>query len=200
MGRVSGKVRKEYYRRHMEVIKTAIEGVLILRPQVFSDARGYFFESFNQRDFQALVGPVAFVQDNESESRCGVIRGLHFQAPPHAQSKLVRCVSGRVLDVAVDIRVGSPTYGKHVAVELSGENHLMCFIPKGFAHGYAVLSETAVFQYKCDAFYAPQFESGISILDRSLGIEWPIPVEEAVVSGKDKLHPMFEDFVSPFKY
>ena len=134
----------------MNVIETGIEGLLILEPRIFKDARGYFFESFSQREFEEKVGPVRFVQDNESMSTYGVMRGLHFQRPPYTQSKLVRCVSGRVLDVAVDIRLGSPTYGQHVAVELSAENHRQVFISKGFAHGFAVLSETAVFQYKCD--------------------------------------------------
>ena len=184
----------------MEVIKTAIEGVLILKPRVFEDARGYFFESFSQRDFEKEVGRVTFVQDNESMSSYGVMRGLHFQRPPFTQSKLVRCVRGTVLDVAVDIRKGSPTYGQHVAVELSEQNHLQFFIPHGFAHGFAVLSETAVFQYKCDNFYAPQADGGISILDESLGIDWRIPVDRAILSEKDTKHPMLKDFDSPFVF
>lgn len=182
----------------MEVIKTAIEGVLILEPRVFNDARGYFFESFSQREFEEKVGPVQFVQDNESMSVRGVMRGLHFQRPPYTQAKLVRCVRGAVLDVAVDIRKGSPTYGQHVAVELTEENHRQFFVPRGFAHGFAVLSEEAVFQYKCDNFYAPQAEGGISILDTSLGIDWRIPTEEAILSEKDTMHPLLRDFVSPF--
>ena len=150
----------------MEVIKTNIQGVLIIEPRVFGDSRGYFFESFNAREFREKTGlDINFVQDNESCSRYGVLRGLHFQRPPYTQSKLVRCVRGAVLDVVVDIRKGSPTYGRHVAVELSEDNHRQIFIPKGFAHGFAVLSETAVFQYKCDNFYAPQADGGISILD-----------------------------------
>lgn len=188
----------------MEVIKTPIEGVLIIEPRVFTDARGYFFESFSQRDFDAKVAPllghsVQFVQDNESMSSYGVMRGLHFQRPPFTQSKLLRCVRGAVLDVAVDIRKGSPTYGQHVAVELTEDNHRQFFITKGFAHGFAVLSETAVFQYKCDEFYHPEADGGISILDSSLGIDWRIPVEKAVLSEKDTRHPLLKDFDSPFE-
>jgi len=182
----------------MEVIKTGLEGVVIIEPKVFKDARGYFFESFSKRDFEEKVGKIDFVQDNESMSSYGVMRGFHFQKGPHAQSKLVRCVKGRVLDVAIDIRKGSATYGQHVAVELSEGNHRQLFIPRGFAHGFAVLSETAVFQYKCDNFYAPESEGGISIADSSLGIDWQIPAESAVLSEKDTKHPLFKDFVSPF--
>lgn len=184
----------------MNVIETGIEGLLILEPRIFKDVRGYFFESFSQREFEEKVGPVRFVQDNESMSTYGVMRGLHFQRPPYTQSKLVRCVSGRVLDVAVDIRLGSPTYGQHVAVELSAENHRQFFISKGFAHGFAVLSETAVFQYKCDEFYHPEADDGISILDGSLGIDWRIPTDKAVLSEKDTHHGMLADFQSPFTY
>lgn len=184
----------------MNVIETGIEGLLILEPRIFKDVRGYFFESFSQREFEEKVGPVRFVQDNESMSTYGVMRGLHFQRPPYTQSKLVRCVSGRVLDVAVDIRLGSPTYGQHVAVELSAENHRQFFISKGFAHGFAVLSETAVFQYKCDEFYHPEADDGISILDRSLGIDWRIPTDKAILSEKDTRHGMLADFQSPFTY
>lgn len=182
----------------MEVIKTAIDGVFIIEPKVFMDARGYFFESFSQREFEEKIGPINFVQDNESMSSYGVMRGLHYQRPPFAQSKLVRCVKGAVLDVAVDIRKWSPTYGQHVAVELTEDNHRQFFIPRGFAHGFAVLSETAVFQYKCDNFYVPQADGGISILDESLGIDWKIPVEKAILSEKDTKHPLFKDFLSPF--
>lgn len=182
----------------MEVIKTAIDGVVIIKPKVFVDARGYFFESFSQREFDAKVRPICFVQDNESMSSQGVLRGLHFQRPPYTQSKLVRCVRGAVLDVAVDIRRGSPTFGQHVAVELTEENHLQLFIPRGFAHGFAVLSPTAVFQYKCDNFYAPQADGGISILDSSLGIDWRISPEEAILSEKDTKHPMLGEFETPF--
>ena len=184
----------------MEIIKTGIEGLLILEPRIFKDARGYFFESFSQREFEEKVGPVLFVQDNESMSSYGVMRGLHFQRPPYTQSKLVRCVRGAVLDVAVDIRQGSPTYGQHVAVELTAENHRQFFIPKGFAHGFAVLSETAVFQYKCDEFYHPEADAGISILDESLGIDWRIPMDKAILSDKDTRHGMLADFQSPFTY
>lgn len=184
----------------MEVLKTAIEGVYIIEPKVFKDARGYFFESFSQRDFEEKIGPVTFVQDNESMSSYGVMRGLHFQRPPYTQSKLVRCVKGRTIDVAVDIRVGSPTYGQHISCELTEDNHRQLFIPKGFAHGFAVLSETAVFQYKCDNFYAPQSEGGISILDETLGIDWMIPEESAVLSEKDLRHPLLNEFDSPFEY
>lgn len=182
----------------MEVIKTDIEGLLIIEPKVFADERGYFFESFSQREFEENVGPVHFVQDNESCSRRGVMRGLHFQKPPYAQAKLVRCVRGAVLDVAVDIRRGSPTYGQHVAVELTEDNHRQFFIPKGFAHGFAVLSDVAVFQYKCDEYYHPEAEGGISILDYTLGIDWRISPDEAVLSAKDTLHPLLKDFGSPF--
>ena len=184
----------------MEIIKTGIEGLLILKPRIFKDARGYFFESFSQREFEEKVGPVHFVQDNESMSTYGVMRGLHFQRPPYTQSKLVRCVKGAVLDVAVDLRQGSPTYGQHVAVELTAENHRQFFIPKGFAHGFAVLSETAIFQYKCDEFYHPEADDGISILDKSLGIDWRIPMDKAILSDKDTRHGMLADFQSPFTY
>ena len=182
----------------MEVIKTAIEGLLVIKPRVFEDARGYFFESFSQREFDEKVAPIRFVQDNESMSSYGVMRGLHFQCPPYTQSKLVRCVRGAVLDVAVDIRKGSPTYGQHVAIELSEQNHLQFFIPQGFAHGFSVLTETAVFQYKCDQFYNPQADDGISILDQSLGIDWRIPTDKAILSEKDTKHPFLKDFNSPF--
>ena len=187
----------------MEVIKTTIDGVVIIDPRVFEDSRGYFFESFSQREFDEKVAPilghtVSFVQDNESKSSYGVMRGLHFQHPPFTQSKLVRCVKGVVLDVAVDIRKGSPTYGQHVAVELTEENHRQFFVPRGFAHGFAVLSETAVFQYKCDEFYHPEADGGISILDDSLGIDWRIPTEKALLSEKDTKHSLLKDFDSPF--
>jgi dTDP-4-dehydrorhamnose 3,5-epimerase len=182
----------------MEVIKTAIEGVYIIEPKVFGDARGYFFESFSEREFKEKVGDIHFVQDNESMSKYGVMRGLHFQRPPYAQSKLVRCVKGEVLDVAVDIRKGSPTYGQHIAALLSEDNHRQFFIPKGFAHGFAVLSECAVFQYKCDNFYHPEADGGISILDESLGIDWGLAMEEALLSEKDTKHPKLAEFDSPF--
>ena len=187
----------------MEIIKTSIDGVLIIEPRVFKDSRGYFFESFSQREFDEKVTPILghrinFVQDNESMSSYGVMRGLHFQRPPFTQSKLVRCVKGAVLDVAVDIRKGSPTYGQHVAVELTEDNHRQFFVPRGFAHGFAVLSDTAVFQYKCDNFYAPQADGGISIKDDTLGIDWKIPTDKALLSEKDTLHELLRDFESPF--
>ena len=187
----------------MEVIKTALDGVVVIEPRLFEDARGYFFESFSQREFDEKVAPIIghtinFVQDNESMSSYGVMRGLHFQAPPYTQSKLVRCVKGAVLDVAVDIRKGSPSYGQHVALELTEDNHRQFFISKGFAHGFAVLSETAVFQYKCDEFYHPEVDGGISILDDSLGIDWHIPTDKANLSEKDTKHSLLKDFDSPF--
>lgn len=187
----------------MEIIKTEIPDVFIIRPKVFGDNRGYFFESFSKREFDDKMIPllghsIDFVQDNESMSSFGVMRGLHFQRPPFTQSKLVRCVRGAVLDVAVDIRKGSPTFGKHVAVELTEENHLQFFVPRGFAHGFSVLSKEAVFQYKCDEFYHPEADDGISILDSSLGIDWKIPVESAILSPKDTGHELLKDFDSPF--
>ena len=182
----------------MNVIKTDIEGVVILEPRVFTDARGYFFESYNKKAFDELIGRVDFVQDNESCSSRGVMRGLHFQRPPHAQAKLVRCVRGSVLDVAVDIRRGSPTYGRHVSCLLTEHNHRQFFIPRGFAHGFAVLSDTAVFQYKCDNYYCPEADGGISILDPTLGIDWGISPDEAILSDKDRKHPLLSEFDSPF--
>ena len=184
----------------MNVIKTAIEGVVIIEPKVFGDARGYFFESFSQREFEEKVRPINFVQDNESMSSYGVMRGLHFQAPPFTQSKLVRCVKGKVLDVAVDIRKGSPTYGQHVAVKLSEENHRQFFVPRGFAHGFSVLSQEVVFQYKCDNFYAPQHEGAIAWDDPDLGIDWRIPVDKVILSEKDKHHPRLKDAGWLFDY
>ena len=208
----------------MNVIKTAIDGVVIIEPRLFEDARGYFFESFSQREFDEKVQPIVFVQDNESKSSYGVMRGLHFQRPPFTQSKLVRCVKGAVLDVAVDIRKGSPTYGQHVEClicahddegariaeqfgdevfksqisNIKSQIGLQVFIPKGFAHGFAVLSETAVFQYKCDDFYHPEADGGISILDDNLGIDWKIPTNKAILSEKDTKHALLKDFISPF--
>ena len=182
----------------MELINTGIEGVVIIEPRIFKDSRGYFFESYSKREFDEKVRPVDFVQDNESCSTRGVMRGLHFQRPPFAQSKLVRCAKGAVLDVAVDIRKGSPTYGRHVSVELTEENHRQLFIPRGFAHGFAVLSDIAVFQYKCDNYYAPQADGGISIADTSLGIDWRIDPATAILSEKDTRHPLLRDFDSPF--
>ena len=177
----------------MKVVKTDIEGVVIIEPRVFGDERGYFFESFSQREFERQVGKVVFVQDNESRSVHGVLRGLHYQLPPYTQSKLVRAVSGMILDVVVDIRTGSPTYGKHLAIELSGENKRQLFIPKGFAHGFVVLSKEVVFQYKCDNFYAPEYEAGICYDDPDLRIYWRLPADVMILSEKDKNRPYFKD-------
>lgn len=183
----------------MEVKKTEIEGVVVLEPRVFGDERGYFFESYSQREFDEKVAPVRFVQDNESKSRYGVVRGLHFQRPPFSQSKLVRVVRGRVLDVAVDLRKGSPSYGKWTAVELSDENKKQLFLPKGIAHGFAVLSEEAIFQYKCDEFYAPQAEGAIAWNDPDLGIDWRLAPEDIILSAKDTCHPLLRDLDNPFQ-
>lgn len=181
----------------MNIIKTDIEGVLIIEPKVFGDNRGYFFESFNAKEFAEKIGlNIGFVQDNESRSHYGVLRGLHFQLPPYTQSKLVRAVKERVLDVAVDILKGSPTYGKHISCELTEENHRQFFVPKGFA----VLSEDAIFQYKCDDFYHPETEGAIAWDDQDIDIEWPIPAEDIILSEKDKHHSNFKDFVSPFNF
>ena len=177
----------------MKVIETEIEGVFILEPRVFGDDRGYFFESFSLKHFEEKVSKTVFVQDNESKSKYGVLRGLHYQLPPYTQAKLVRVVKGRVLDVAVDIRKGSPTFGKYVAVELSEENKLQFFLPKGFAHGFAVLSEEAIFQYKCDEYYAPDYEGAICFDDPDLGIDWRLPLEDIILSEKDKKHPRLRD-------
>ena len=187
----------------MEVIETAIKEVLIIEPRIFKDKRGYFFESFSQREFDEKVTPILghgihFVQDNESMSSYGVMRGLHYQRMPYTQSKLVRCVKGAVLDVAVDIRNGSPTFGQHVAVELTEENHRQFFIPHGFAHRFAVLSETAIFQYKCDEFYHPEADGGINIKDETLGIDWRIPTEKAILSEKDTKHAMLSEAILDF--
>lgn len=184
----------------IEVIKTEIPDVVIVSPRVFGDSRGYFFESWSEKDFREMVRPVNFVQDNESKSRYGVLRGLHFQKGEHSQSKLVRVVSGRVLDVAVDIRRGSPWFGKHVSVELSGDNHRQLFIPRGFAHGFAVLSEVAVFQYKCDNFYAPETEGAIAWNDPALAIDWQIPASDVLLSEKDSRHPVLADAPELFDY
>lgn len=184
----------------MEIIKTAIDGVVIIEPRLFKDERGYFFESFSQREFNEKVKEIHFVQDNESKSSYGVLRGLHFQKPPYAQSKLVRVIQGAVLDVAVDIRKGSPTYGQHVAVELTADNHRQFFIPRGFAHGFSVLTDEVIFQYKCDYFYAPQSEGAIAWDDPDLGIDWRIPTGQVILSEKDKRHPRLKDTDSPFNY
>lgn len=184
----------------MKVIKTAIADVLIIESDVFGDSRGYFFENYSQKKFNELVRPIEFVQDNESKSKYGVLRGLHFQKGKYAQSKLVRVVKGRVLDVAVDIRKGSPTFGKHVAVELSEENHRQVFIPRGFAHGFLALSEEAIFQYKCDNFYTPQAEGAIAWNDPDIGIDWQLPVINIILSEKDTRHPKLKDVVDLFDY
>ena len=184
----------------MKILETDIEGVVIIEPDVFEDARGYFFESFSQERFDKAVRPVRFVQDNESMSSYGVLRGLHYQKGRHAQSKLVRCVKGAVLDVAVDIRKGSPTFGKHVAVELSEKNRRQLFIPRGFAHGFSVLSDTAIFQYKCDSLYAPQSEGAIAWDDPDIGIDWQIPADAVMLSAKDKAHPRLKDAAELYDY
>lgn len=184
----------------MEVKKTKIDGVVIIEPRLFNDARGYFFESFSQREFEEKVSKTVFVQDNESKSSYGVLRGLHFQKPPFTQSKLVRVVKGAVLDVAVDIRKGSPTYGQHVSCILTEDNHTQFFIPKGFAHGFSVLSEEVIFQYKCDEFYAPQSEGAIAWDDPDLAIDWMVPADRVILSAKDANHPRLKDFESPFEY
>lgn len=177
----------------MNVIKTEIDGVVIIEPRVFNDARGYFFESYSERDFNSQVGEVKFIQDNESRSQYGVLRGLHYQKGEHSQAKLVRVVRGKVYDVAVDLRKSSPTFGKYVGVELSEDNHRQFFIPRGFAHGFAVMSDIAVFQYKCDNFYAPQSEGAIMWNDPQLKIEWPIPADKVILSEKDQHHPLLKD-------
>lgn len=183
----------------MNVIKTEIEGVVIIEPKVWPDDRGYFFESYKKSEFDRLVQPTDFVQDNQSMSTRGVVRGLHFQRPPYTQAKLVRCVVGSVLDVAVDLRKDSPTYGQHVAVELTADNHRQLFVPRGFAHGFAVLSDVAVFQYKCDNYYNREADGGISLLDPALDIDWRVDLGSATLSAKDMNHPKLADFVTPFE-
>lgn len=184
----------------MNVITTSIKGVLIIEPKVFLDPRGYFFESFSQREFEQKVSKILFVQDNESKSSYGVIRGLHFQMPPYSQSKLVRVIKGKIKDVAVDIRVGSPTYGKYVSAILSDENRHQLFIPKGFAHGFSVLSQEAIIQYKCDCFYAPQNEGAIAWNDPDLNIDWEVPSDRVILSEKDSKHPFLKDAVTGFSF
>lgn len=184
----------------MEIIKTSIDGVVIIQPRIFEDERGYFFESFSQKEFEEKVYKTTFVQDNESKSSYGVLRGLHFQKPPFAQSKLVRVIKGAVLDVAVDIRKDSPTFGWHVSVELTGENHRQLFIPRGFAHGFSVLTEEVIFQYKCDNFYAPQHEGALAWNDPELAIDWKIPVDKIIISEKDKCHSKLKDSEWLFNY
>ena len=182
----------------MTFFEQDIKDVWIIEPKRFGDQRGYFCEVFKQAEFDARVGHVDFVQDNESFSARGVVRGLHFQRGASSQAKLVRVSQGTILDVIVDLRSGSPTWGRHLAVELSAENGRQMYIPRGFAHGFAVLSETAIFQYKCDEFYHPEADGGISILDDSLGIDWRIPTDKAILSDKDTQHPLLKDFDSPF--
>lgn len=177
----------------MNILKTTIDGVVIIEPRIFTDSRGYFFESFSERDFCKQIREVRFVQDNESKSSYGVLRGLHFQKPPFCQSKLVRVIKGAVLDVAVDIRKGSPTFGQHVAVELTEDNHRQFFVPRGFAHGFSVLSDEVIFQYKCDNFYAPQSEGAIAWNDPDLNIDWKLPADKVILSEKDKNHPYLKD-------
>ena len=184
----------------MKFVDTKIPGVIIIEPSVFGDDRGYFLESFNLEKFQKNVSPIKFVQDNESKSSKGVLRGLHFQKPPFAQAKLVRCIKGKVIDIAVDIRKESPTYGEHVSVELSGENKRQLFVPRGFAHGFSVLSETAIFAYKVDNIYAPEYDDGIKYDDEKLNIEWGLKEEDIQLSAKDKILKMFNDLDSPFKF
>ena len=184
----------------MKVLSTALAEVVILEPTLFNDARGYFFESYLQRDFDMKVRPIHFIQDNESRSSYGVLRGLHFQIPPHAQSKLVRVIDGAVLDVAVDIRRGSPTFGLYVAVELSAQNHRQLFIPRGFAHGFSVLTDKAIVQYKCDNYYAPQSEGAIAWNDPDLNIDWRIPKDKIILSEKDKIHPILKEHETVFNY
>ncbi len=184
----------------MEIIETKIPGLVIIEPRIFRDDRGYFFESFSQRNFEEQVCKTQFVQDNESKSSYGVLRGLHFQKPPYAQSKLVRVIKGAVLDVAVDIRKGSPTFGQHVAVELTEDNHRQFFIPRGFAHGFSVLTDEVIFQYKCDNFYAPQSEGAIAWNDPQLNIDWRIPADKVVLSEKDRHHPNLDEAEWLFDY
>ena len=184
----------------MEVIKTEIDGVVIIEPRIFKDDRGYFYESFSQREFEEKVCRTTFVQDNQSKSSYGVLRGLHFQKPPYCQSKLVRCIKGAVLDVAVDIRKGSPTFGKYVAVELSEDNHRQFFVPRGFAHGFAVLTPEAVFQYKCDNFYNKESEGSVAWNDPQLAIDWKIPADKVLLSEKDKLSKCLGDADYLFDY
>ena len=184
----------------MNIIKANIDQIAIIEPQIHSDSRGYFFESFNQKEFEEKVCKTTFVQDNESKSSYGVLRGLHFQKPPFAQSKLVRVVKGAVLDVAVDIRIGSPTFGQHVSIELTEDNHRQFFIPRGFAHGFSVLSEEVIFQYKCDNLYAPQYEGAIACDDPDLCIDWHIPKDKMLLSEKDKTHPRLKEAEWLFDY
>ena len=182
----------------MKFIETKISDVIIIEPTVFGDTRGYFLESYNKKKFEEVVGKTSFIQDNESKSSKGVLRGLHFQKPPFEQAKLVRCIEGEVLDVAVDIRKNSKTYGKHVAVLLSGENKRQLFVPRGFAHGFLVLSDSATFAYKVDNTYAPEHDAGIRWNDKELNIQWGVEDSEVMVSEKDAELPFFLEFETPF--
>ena len=182
----------------MKFVNTPIEGLVIIEPTVYEDNRGYFLESYNKKKFEEAIGKVSFVKDNESKSSKGVLRGLHFQKPPYAQAKLVRCIEGKVLDIAVDIRDGSDTYGQHVSVELSGENKKQVFIPRGFAHGFLVLSNTAIVSYKVDKSYAPAHDAGIGWDDPILNIQWGVNESEVLVSEKDAKLPFFSEFKTPF--
>lgn len=184
----------------MNFIKTSIPDLVIIEPKVFGDHRGYFLESFKKKEFEEQIYKVDFVQDNESKSSRGVLRGLHFQKPTCAQSKLVRCIKGKVLDVALDLRKGSPTYGKYEAIELSDENKRQLFVPRGFAHGYSVLSDDTIFAYKVDNWYAPDYEDGILWNDETLNINWKLNESEVILSEKDKNLQLFKDFDSPFTY
>lgn len=184
----------------MNFIPTNLKGVYIIEPRIFKDERGYFFESFSAREFQEKLGDIVFVQDNESFSHYGVIRGLHFQKPPFSQSKIIRVVKGGILDVAVDLRKGSPTYGQYTSIELTENNHRQLFIPQGFAHGFSVLSPEAIIQYKCDNFYAPKSEGGICCNDPDLGIDWRIPSDRIILSEKDSKHPLLKDYHTDFVY
>lgn len=179
----------------MNIIETGIKDLLIIEPRIWGDERGYFFESFSQKRFNEEIGEIVFVQDNESKSSYGVLRGLHYQLPPYTQSKLVRVVKGSVLDIAVDIRQGSPTFGQHMAIELTEDNKKQLFVPQGFAHGFVVLSEETIFQYKCDNYYAPGYEAAIRFDDKKLNIDWKIPTKDMILSEKDKKHPAFEDAI-----
>ncbi|MDA8626080.1 dTDP-4-dehydrorhamnose 3,5-epimerase [Flavobacteriaceae bacterium] len=182
----------------MNLIKTKLDGLVVLKPTVFKDNRGYFMESYNQKNINKLLGNVNFVQDNESESSRGVLRGLHFQKPPYTQAKLVRCLKGSVLDVALDLRKDSKTYGIFETISLTEENKKQLFIPKGFAHGFIVLSKSAILSYKVDNYYNPESESGIIWNDPDLNIDWKINKNEIIVSEKDKNLPAFNEIINPF--
>lgn len=184
----------------MNIINTSIDGVVIIEPRIFRDSRGYFFESFSKKRFKKKVFNTQFIQDNESRSKFGVLRGLHFQKPPFAQSKLVRVVKGEIVDIAVDIRKGSPTFGKYESVHLSDNNKRQVFIPRGFAHGFVVLSEEAIVQYKCDNYYSPESEGAIAYNDPSLHIDWEIDSSKIILSDKDKQNLLLKEIDNPFDY